>query len=82
MPSAWSGGADETITETIRGLLDERAPFITGWVLIATFADDDGDTCTAFNAMPEQRRTATLGMLTHGLEVERANIFWDEKPND
>lgn len=80
--SAWKGGADERITDLIRTELDEKAPFVTGWVLIATFFDDEGDTCTAFNCMDDQRRTATLGMLNHALKVEEARIFWDEKDDD
>lgn len=79
--SAWRDGADERFTKLIADELDERAPFVTGWVLIATFSDDEGDVCAAFNNMPDQRRTATLGMLNHALEVERAAIFWDEKPD-
>lgn len=78
----WHEGADERLSKAIQSELDEQAPFLTGWVLVATFSDDEGDTCTAFNCMPEQRRTATLGMVTHVLEVERASIFWEEKPDD
>lgn len=80
--SAWVDKADERITSLISESLQENAPFVTGWVLVALFVDDEGDTCTAFNSMDGQRRTATLGMLSHALEVERAAIFWDEKPDD
>lgn len=80
--NAWKEKADVRLTEVIRSELDEQAPFITGWVLVATYSDDEGDVCTAFNAMDGQRRTQTLGMLNHALEVERANIFWDERPDE
>lgn len=78
--NAWVDKADERLTTMIQGLLGEKVPFITGWVLAVTFVDDEGDPCTAFNSMDGQRRTATLGMLAHALEVERAAVFWDEKP--
>jgi len=79
--NAWNEGADQAITHAIAENLDEQAPFITGWVLICTYSGDDGGQSTAFNTLPDQRRTNTLGMLTHALEVERANIFWDEQPD-
>ena len=75
--SAWKDDSEERITEVIRDNLDEKAPFITGWVLVATYSDDDGETCTAFNGMEGQRRTQTLGMLTHVIEHERACVFWE-----
>lgn len=78
--NAWTEGADEQISRLLPTLLEESAPFLTGWVLISTYVDDRGDACTAFNAMDGQRRTQTLGMLTHALETERAAIFWEEKP--
>ena len=82
MASAWKDGADERIGKIISEELDERAPFLTGWVLVATFSDDEGDLCTAFNAMDGTRRTQSLGMLTHALEVEKARIFWAEKDDE
>ena len=79
--SAWKEDADEQLTALIPALLDENAPFLTGWVLVATFVDDEGDSCTAFNAMDGIRCTQTLGMLTHVLEAEKARLFWEEKPD-
>lgn len=82
MASAWCEGAEDRIGKVITEEIDEATSMLTGWVLVATFYDDQGDLCVAFNSMEEQRRTATLGMLNHVLEIERAAIFWSEKPED
>lgn len=57
-------------------------PMVRDWVLVVTYVDDEGNDATAFNSHPDSRRTSTLGMLTHAMEVQRAYIFWGEKPDD
>jgi hypothetical protein len=80
--SAWKDDADVHITDLLRDEIEDKAPFVTGWTLVATFVDDEGDSCVAFNCMGDQRRHQTLGMLNHVLKVEEARLFWDEKPDD
>ncbi len=82
MSDGWRDGADEVITAVINEQLDEIGTFVTGWVLVAQFVDGEGESCIAFNSMPDQKRTADLGLLQHALTVSQANIFWDERPDD
>lgn len=80
--SGWKEDADVRLSMAIQAELDENAPFVTDWVLVVTYLDDEGDQATAFNSHPNGRRTSTLGMLNHALEVQKARIYWDERPDD
>lgn len=78
--NAWKDGADARIGQVIADELEERLPLVKSWVLVVGYVDDDDVNATAFNAAEGQRRTETLGLLTHALEVEKAAVIWDERP--
>lgn len=80
--SAWKDKADERITNVLQSELSDPGgqPLITGWLVIANFIDSDGEQCVAFNSMMQQSRTFTLGQLEHALTAQKAEIFWDERP--
>lgn len=52
---------------------------VTGYVVVASFIDEDGDQRIYGNTMDDQRCHASLGLLSYGLAVEqgRAQSFHD-----
>jgi hypothetical protein len=45
---------------------------VTGFAIVASFLDEDGDQRIYGNCMNDQRCHATMGLLDYGLAVERA----------
>jgi hypothetical protein len=70
----WKAGADGRLAAFLASEMEE--PMMIGsYVLVAEAIDSTGDQCVMINSAPDQRMTATFGLLTYATEVERTALF-------
>lgn len=69
-----TSGEHAEIVEAAFGEILLPGEVLTGWVVLATLMDSDGDQRVYQLAPPGQVTTTTLGLLAHADTVERRSI--------
>lgn len=71
------GDPDDAVINCLSTQIEGEG-FVTGFVLVATYTDSDGDTRIWTDTMRDQRCHSTLGLLSWALAVEqaRAQDMW------
>ena len=72
------------IIEAAFGEILQPGEVLTGWAVMATLMDADGEQRIYGLCPPEQLATTTLGLLDYGLTCERRNVqhAWDAGDTD